>query len=193
VNLNDPNSLVPNDQAAQDPTASYTPPLGDDFGGEGDPIVISAPERKVNSGLMLLITVVLVAVAALFSMRKLAAVAAGAAIDREIEETVEAWLEANSVPASGGGSVTPVTQSVMMVLNETYSDQQVPLQDVTIIGSETVRVGETVTPETGTFTFRVAAIEKKSVRLVAEDAELGLTVLDGTEMTGTIHLNQSGR
>ena len=127
--------LVPREEGDQVPIQA---PLGTgDFAGEfanSDPLAGSGGTRKLQGGSILIIAVVFIAVAGLFSMRKLAEITKGSGIDREIEATIEKILPSLGSSKDPGDPDAERNKRhemyVMTVLGESYSERQVPLRDV---------------------------------------------------------------
>lgn len=100
-----------------------------------DPLAGAQNRRKLGGGGLLIFAVVLIALAGLFSMRKLTQVTAASPIDSDIEKTIEEFI--NSV---GGGTGQPQKldgiagamndERVLAILSESYTERQVALQDV---------------------------------------------------------------
>jgi hypothetical protein len=137
VNPNDFNTAEPSAPASEShEPQDVTMPLG--TGEFGDPagvdLLAGATARKsFNTGSVLVIAVVLIAVGGLFSMRMLAQVTAATAIDADIETTIEDFLQtALGTEGSAGAQDGAASHkdNVIAVLKETYSEQQVPLHDV---------------------------------------------------------------
>lgn len=100
-----------------------------------DPLAGAQNRRKLGGGGLLIFAVVLIALAGLFSMRKLTQVTAASPIDSDIEKTIEEFI--NSV---GGGTGQPQKPDgiggvmnddrVLAILSESYTQRQVALRDV---------------------------------------------------------------
>lgn len=100
-----------------------------------DPLAGATSGKKMKGGFLLLMGVILVAVAGLFSMRKLAHVTAASGIDKEIEETIEDFLRSMARRESGGeegGSTggTSLNLEALSVITQSYSERQIALNDV---------------------------------------------------------------
>ena len=137
--------MNPNDFNTTEPSApesdsngpqDLTMPLG--TGEFGDPagvdLLAGASARKsLNTGSVLVVAVILIAVGGLFSMRMLAQVTAATAIDTDIETTIEDFLQTALGPEGFAGAQDGAEnhkENVIAVLKETYSEQQVPLHEV---------------------------------------------------------------
>ena len=163
----DQNADLPSSDTSTEPVAH------DDFATELDPLAGASSRRKVGSGPVLIVAVILIAVAGLFSMRKIAEVTAASGIDSEIEATIVKFLE--SIGEPGGGTPAPRSgvdyESLLGVITESYSDRQVPLQDVQrdpfVI--ETAAGGKPVDPSVDP---NVEAAEKRARRREAKHVEL---------------------
>ncbi len=90
---------------------------------------------KLRSSSIVLGVVVVLAVAGLFSMRTLAKVTAVVSGNQEMEQVIEEFLNSSAgrsvllLSAPSGDAVAKSNQ-VLEVLNETYTERQVPLSDV---------------------------------------------------------------
>jgi hypothetical protein len=132
VNANEQTELS-SELASQDAggdMGAHGAPLGSGDFGEGgfDTLSGGAAARKSHNGAFLIAAVVLIAMAGLFSMRKLAQMTAGAGIDREIEATIEKILptiEKRSEQVDRSNE-----RIILAVLGESYSTRQIPLEEV---------------------------------------------------------------
>ncbi|MHC5114999.1 MAG: hypothetical protein ACYTGP_11295 [Planctomycetota bacterium] len=136
MNPNESNSLASHDgESTVDEDHSLSTYTDDAFEGGHDPLAGAVSTRKSHTGSILVVAVILVAIAGVFSMRKLAEVTAATGIDREIEATIEQFL----------GSLTPngqrkdpdtnepmnaAREEILAVLGTAYTEIQVPLRDV---------------------------------------------------------------
>lgn len=128
----------------QDMDRDETPmPIGvggmDDDGFEGGDMIGTTGEeqkRGVNSGAILLVAVVLIAIAGLFSMRTLTRASAATEAPSEIEQSIESFLSmlnsSQSQQDGKGGQFALGSEEVAVldVLNESYASRQVALSDV---------------------------------------------------------------
>jgi hypothetical protein len=115
-------------------------PIGaEDFAAQADPaldpLAGAVTGRKLNGSVVLIVAVVLIAVAGLFSMRKLAQVTAAAVADTDAASKIETFLKSRTGTPDGSGEMQPSTlvleeAEVLNVLSATYSERQVPLRDV---------------------------------------------------------------
>ena len=95
----------------------------------------SGGSLKLRSSSLLLAVVIVLAIVGLFSMRTLAKVTAVVSGNQEMEQVIEEFLN-----SSAGRSVLQLTNTgsdavaksnrVLQVLNESYTEQQVPLEEV---------------------------------------------------------------
>jgi len=136
--LSDPNPHVPDHDGGE--ARDVTMPLGQgDFAREPglDPLAGAGSRRKLGGGGLLILAVVLIAIAGLFSMRKLAQVTAANPLSSDAEKTIEEFI--NSV--TGGGSAADGqidipdmanVEQVLTVLSEhdQYTTIQVPWDQV---------------------------------------------------------------
>jgi hypothetical protein len=95
-----------------------------------DPLAGASSGKKVNGGLLLIIAVMVIAAGGLFFMRKIAAVTASMVIDRDVEQTIESFIESNEAGPGSGAQLTADYHEVLGVLTEAYSERQVPLRDI---------------------------------------------------------------
>jgi hypothetical protein len=134
VNPNDFNAAeqpAPIGENADQP--DVTMPLGtgeftDQVGA--DPLAGATTRRSFNGGPLLVIAVIVIAAGGLFSMRKLAQVTAAPGIDAGAETTIEDFLKKVDDPDDPLGDKSGSGDRIIAVLRETYSEQQVPLEDV---------------------------------------------------------------
>jgi len=135
VNPNEPNSLAPHggDSTADEDHSLST--FTDDFEGGHDPLAGAMSGRKSHTGSIIVVAVILVAIAGVFSMRKLAEVTAAAGFDREIEATIEQFL--GSIAPNGqpkdpetNEPIDAAREEILAVLGTAYTEIQVPLRDV---------------------------------------------------------------
>ena len=136
MNPNEPNGsdlpMQPGDAMERhEPTMPLT--VGDFAGDQGmDALAGAESGKRFKSGTILVALVVAVAIGGLVSMRTLAKVTAASTGSSEIEQSIEKW-RAGMVGAEGpesSSSTARVNGDALMVLNETYSQHQVPLGDV---------------------------------------------------------------
>jgi len=128
--------VLPDPDGREQPQA--TMPLGTgSFADETalDPLAGAQNRRKIGGGGLLIFAVVLIAVAGLFSMRKLTQVTAANPIDSDIEKTIEEFI--NSVRGEDEQPREPDALASVMnddrvleILSESYTERQVKLQDV---------------------------------------------------------------
>jgi len=146
VNLNDPNmNNYQNDAGAgtQTPEQSEasTFPLGTGGGDDVldaedglDPLAGAESAKRSSSGTVLIILVIVVAAGGLFSMRTLAKVTASVNNDAEVDKTVESILSqfggAAETSAGDDTVLMPDDSAALRVLNESYSERQVPWANV---------------------------------------------------------------
>ncbi|MCP3904278.1 MAG: hypothetical protein GY715_11660 [Planctomycetes bacterium] len=135
MNPNEHKSLAQQGDNPADEDNSLSTFSDGSFGESGhDPLAGAMSSRKSHTGSILVVAVILVAVAGVFSMRKLAEVTAATGFDKEIEATIEQFL----------GTLTPTGQrknpdtdlpltdrdEILAVLGTAYTEIQVPLRDV---------------------------------------------------------------
>ena len=99
------------------------------------PLAGAQNRRKLGGGGLLIFAVVLIALAGLFSMRKLTQVTAASPIDSDVEKTIEEFINSvcgsNGQPQEPGGIAGAMHDDrVLAVLSESYTEYQVALQDV---------------------------------------------------------------
>jgi hypothetical protein len=132
---NTPEAL--NDVGANDD--DRTMPLGmgevaDEFAGL-DPLSGGETRRRFNTGSLVIVAVIVIACGGLWFMRTLTTVRASSGGDTSIEQTVEKFIknlrgdETGSVRTSPN-LLTGSDRGVLEVLNQTYTERQVPLSDV---------------------------------------------------------------
>jgi hypothetical protein len=100
-----------------------------------DPLAGAQTRRKIGGGGLLIFAVVLIALAGLFSMRKLTQVTAASPIDRDIEKTIEEFISsvggADGEPEKLEGFASFLDDArVLNILSVSYTERQVALQDV---------------------------------------------------------------
>lgn len=130
-------SIDANEQALAE--AGKTMPLGVgnfDDAVSADPLASRTMQAKrLDTGTVLIVVVVLVAGGTLFGMRTLARMSAGAERQTDVDRTVDKFLQTLAGTATGPDG-TPIsldlgeTGEVLGVLTEQYTDRQVPLEDV---------------------------------------------------------------
>ncbi len=112
---------------------------GDLGGFDADPSVdVLAKEgsaKKRRTGALVLILVVGLSIGGLFAMHTLAKVSAAGGSNTDTEETIEKFLrtvsgEPSSNPGTSGGDLVNKHRSVVDVLHDDYTSQQVALSDV---------------------------------------------------------------
>lgn len=132
------NDISDNDTPMSDPSAPDQPgmPIGVGSFSAEDGFTTnnqaSGTKRHAGSAL-LLIAVVGLAVAGLFSMRTLTRASASSEGNAEVEQSIESFLETidqSSGDADGTGRRRDADGNVLNVLNESYTERQVPLEDV---------------------------------------------------------------
>jgi hypothetical protein len=134
MNKSDTFDTLEQDQGAED----VTRPIGSGSFGSDHSAAIgesSRGSRKLRSSSLLLAVVVVMSVVGLFSMRTLAKVTAVVTGNQEMERVIDDFLN-----SSAGRSVFQLTTTkddavahsnqVLEVLNETYTERQVPITDV---------------------------------------------------------------
>ncbi|MDY7109429.1 MAG: hypothetical protein SYC29_12405 [Planctomycetota bacterium] len=117
---------------------NVTMPLGTgDVGDETalDPLAGARTNRKIGGGTLLIVAVVLIAVAGLFSMRTLTKATAWNSFDSETEKIIEGFLEEIREDGQASEDVTDLStamkdEHVLAVLSEPYTERQVALQNV---------------------------------------------------------------
>jgi hypothetical protein len=124
------------DSAAMDtmePQESTMPIIageGGEFGelGAADPLAGASIQKRFNTGSMIIVLVLVLAVVGLFCMHTLAKVTAGVVGVSEYEELVDSYFEkANSEERLADGATN---KDVLKVISETYTEHQVPLANV---------------------------------------------------------------
>ena len=94
-----------------------------------DPLADAGSGHKISGSSLLIVTVIVIAAGGLFAIKKLADVTAAVVVDSEIEETITRFLdEADDQP--GDQVLRKEDQSTLAVLNEVYTERQVPLAEV---------------------------------------------------------------
>jgi hypothetical protein len=110
-------------------------PMGvGEFAGENglDPLANAGEKKKLNTGYLLLVVVVLIAGAGLWFMRAVSHVSASTS-GGDAELTISKFLQSlqGSKPEKqASGTVVRTDANVVSVLSETYTNKQVPLSDV---------------------------------------------------------------
>jgi hypothetical protein len=100
-----------------------------------DPLANVAERKKLNTGSLVIVVVVVLAAAGLWSMRTFSRVSGAngrsSEVETKINDFLKSWKGTGSTTAPPGGS-TALTNSdtVLSVLSETYTQRQVPLTDV---------------------------------------------------------------
>jgi hypothetical protein len=101
-----------------------------------DPLANVGERKKLNTGSLVIVVVVLLAAAGLWSMRTFSRVSGGNTRSGEVEAKINKFLEAwkggsgSSGGSSGGSTALTSSDTVLSVLSETYTHRQVPLTDV---------------------------------------------------------------
>lgn len=135
----DPNTPAPLDpelQAQAEAQGELSVPLGvGEFEEPGfDPLAGTESKRRINASVLIIVGVMVVAAGGLFAMKKVARVAAAGIFannSSEVERIIEEFLPTLRARASGGTDTSSVMDSsILTVLNETYTEHQVPLRDV---------------------------------------------------------------
>ncbi|MCH8344026.1 MAG: hypothetical protein IH983_08555 [Planctomycetes bacterium] len=215
-----------------DPGESVPGELGSFNADPGvDVLAKEGSAKKRRTGALVLILVVGLALGGLFAMHTLAKVSAAGGGNTDTEETIEKFLrtvsgDASSNPGTSSGDLVNKHRSVLDVLHDDYTSQQVALSDVQrnpfvlvqpgvtpdtpgnttslerkraeienaagqlrlksiIMGSNPlanvngrfVRLDEMIAVQNEGIAFRVAEITSDTITLVAEDADLELTVV----------------
>lgn len=134
MNLNDPPDMdQPTPLDGDDLTQETTMPLGvgdlnEDAGF--DVLASTGRRRKLSSGSLVLIAVVVCAVGGLFSMRFLAHATAAMSSETEFEKVIDDFFgDKKSDKKDKKGNEAP-DEAALEVLNETYTEHQVPLANV---------------------------------------------------------------
>jgi hypothetical protein len=98
-----------------------------------DPLANVAERKKLNTGSLVIVVVILLAAAGLWSMRTFSRVSGAngrsSEVETKINDFLKSWKGTGSTPTPG----TPVLanpDAVLSVLSETYTQRQVPLTDV---------------------------------------------------------------
>lgn len=108
--------------------------LGGELGGEAlDPLANAGARRRFNGGSIVLVGVIALALVGLWFMRALSRVNAGTGGHSDLEATIEKFLKTYKGSESGDGSPSILIQQdpgTLAVLNESYTQRQVPLSDV---------------------------------------------------------------
>lgn len=201
MNPNDTNMTGLPDElgtATQTPDSSEnsTFPLGVGEGGglDGeaalDPLAGAESAKRSNTGTLLIVLVIIVAAGGLFSMRTLAKVTASVNDDAEVEQTIESLLaqfSGSATPGEGKKSVLMEDASpALRVLNESYSERQVPWENVQgnpfILAVPTTDATPDVQPDNGNASLRdwerrrrekMAKIDEAGKRLTLSSTLLG--------------------
>ncbi len=123
--------------------------------------------KKRRTGALVLILVVGLSLGGLFAMHTLAKVSAAGDGNTDTEETIEKFLQtvsgdASSNPGTSGGDLVNKHRSVVDVLHDDYTSQQVALSDVQRNPFVLVQPG--VTPDTpaGTTSLETKRAERKA-------------------------------
>jgi len=136
--MNKPDSTSFDALDQSDGADEVTKPIGAGAFGADTPMItgeIGKPTLKLRSSSIVLAIVVVAAMVGLFSMRTLAKVTAVVSGNQEMEQVIEDFLNSSSgrsvfmLNAPSGDAVAKSNQ-VLEVLNETYTERQVPLADV---------------------------------------------------------------
>ncbi len=109
--------------------------VGDDLGSDNglDPLAGAETKSTINTGAVLIALVIAIASGGLFVMRTLAKMTNVASADTTTEEKINAFLDVitGNAPGEQGSSTSSAgDESALHVLRETYTDRQVPLDNV---------------------------------------------------------------
>jgi hypothetical protein len=151
-----------------------------------DPLAGAATIKRYRGGLILIAAVVLAGAGGVFTMKKLADVGKSGVLNTEVESLVQKFIEARDRGASihtvsaGGTETESHPEWALAVLTQSYSERQVPIQDVqrdpfVISGfDEPTTTIPTPTPgTTGTDRYETARSKRKAEM---EDAGAALVV-----------------
>ena len=135
-----PNEIDANTPAPLDPElqaqaqGELAVPLGvGEFEEPGfDPLAGSESKRHINASVLIIVGVMIVAAGGLFAMKKVAQVAASGIFKdmTEVERIIDEFLPTMRSRADGIDPNAVMDTSILTVLNETYTEHQVPLRDV---------------------------------------------------------------
>jgi hypothetical protein len=98
-----------------------------------DPLASTGTGRKFNTGSLVIIVVIAVAIGGLWFMRTITRVRAASTGNAEVEMSIEKFLSAFKSGSSAADAAKPSVANntgVLDVLTETYTQRQVPLTDV---------------------------------------------------------------
>lgn len=126
------------DPSSDQGNENLTVPLGvgDEMDGDIDgldPLSGIEGGKRINAGAILLVVVVVVAAAGLYSMRTLTRASADINSDNEAESVIDEFMRVFSTDTAtpGRSNNNRIDEdNPLIVLNETYTDRQVPLNDV---------------------------------------------------------------
>lgn len=108
---------------------------GDQLEAGIDPLANVSERKKLNTGSLVLVVVVLLAAVGLWSMRAMTKVGAMTGRTSDVEANIEKFLSSlkTEKAATSKGGTSPAlapSDTVLSVLTETYTQRQVPLTDV---------------------------------------------------------------
>lgn len=95
-----------------------------------DPLAGAGEARRLRSGSLLLVVVVVIACAGLWFMRSLSHVSAAGSGKNEIEKSIEDFLGAREKKQGKDSGKNGTDPGVLAVLSASYKDRQVPLDSV---------------------------------------------------------------
>lgn len=98
---------------------------GDDGGfsamGIADPLASETEQKKSRSGALVLILVIGLAIGSLFSMHTLTKVTASSGQNKDVENTIDTFLDSLGAPGGGGGNeLANQHEEVIQILTESY-------------------------------------------------------------------------
>ena len=131
----DANTPAPLDPGLQAETqGELSGPLGvGEFEEPGfDPLAGSESKRHINTSVLIIVGVMIVAAGGLFAMKKVAQVAASGILKdmSEVERIIDEFLPTMRSRTAGVDPNAAMDTSIFTVLNETHTEHQVPLRDV---------------------------------------------------------------
>jgi hypothetical protein len=146
--INDPEKSLTTETTPESTLSLTSSEFSDDAGF--DPVVSKKSRRRISAGTMVIMAVIGIAIGGLVSMRTFARVTAADTGTMAVESTIDDWLN-NYKDFSGTEFTDPFADSdAIEVLTASYSNQQVPLTDVSknpfILPGETAPVTKSVDP-----------------------------------------------
>jgi hypothetical protein len=135
VNPNETNGYSqPLAPSSGDMHQEQTMPLGiggfESTDGPGDVLAGAGGGKKANAGTILLVAVIVVGIAGLFVMKKLASANAAGPVNEDLENMVDAFVKRTTAGNLSSPEELALKEQALSVLNASYAERQVPLVNV---------------------------------------------------------------